>query len=327
MPEQTIVESIRQALELELDRDQRTILLGQDIGRLGGVFRATEGLQERFGPDRVVDTPLAEAAIIGSSLGLAVSGMVPVAELQFFGFGAQGYHQIVDQVARYRYRSRGRFTVPLTIRAPFGAGVKTPELHSDGLEARYANAPGIKVVAPSTPHDAKGMLLAAIRDPDPVLYLEPLKGYRLVRGEVPDAEYLVELGVASVVRTGTHVTLITWSAAVQVCEQAAESAAAEGIECTIVDLRSIVPLDVPTIVEAVEATGRAVVVQEGSQTAGFASEIVTTIQEEAFYSLEAPIERVTGPDVPYPPFTAIEPYYAPDAERVLQAIRRTLEDS
>lgn len=324
MPEMTIVESVRAALAIELERDERTILLGQDIGRLGGVFRATEGLQERFGVERVVDTPLAEAAIAGSALGLAVSGMIPVAELQFLGFGHQAYHQIVDQIARFRYRSRGRFSVPLTIRAPYGAGVKTPELHSDALEARYANAPGIKVVAPATAHDAKGLLLAAIRDPDPVLYLEPLRGYRLVRDEVPAGDYTVELGTARIAREGTDVVLVSWSAGVQVCEKAADLAAAEGISCMIVDLRSIVPLDVATLVTAVERTGRAVVVQEAPMTAGFGAEIVATLQEGAFYSLEAPIERVTGPDVPYPPFTSIEEHYAPDPARVLEAAKRTV---
>jgi pyruvate dehydrogenase E1 component beta subunit len=324
MPERSIIESIREALELELEREPRTMLLGQDIGKLGGVFRATDGLQARFGDDRVVDTPLAEAAIAGSALGLAVSGMVPVAEMQFLGFAHQAYHQIVDQIARYRYRSRGRYPLPITIRAPFGAGVKTPELHSDALEARYANAPGIKIVMPSTAHDAKGLLLAAIRDPDPVLYLEPLRGYRLVRDEVPEGDYVVDLGAARIARSGEHVTLVAWSSAVHICLDAAERAAAEGIECTVVDLRSIVPLDVVTLVNAVERTGRAVVVHEAAMTGGFGAEVVATIQEEAFYSLEAPIERVTGPDVPYPPFTSVEQHFAPDATRVLDAVRRTV---
>lgn len=324
MPELTMIEAIRGTLAAELARDERVMVLGQDVGRLGGVFRATEGLQSTFGASRVVDTPLAEGAIVGASVGLAIAGQVPVAEIQFLGFTHQAYHQIVDQAARYRYRSRGRFALPITIRTPFGGGVRTPEMHSDPLEAHYANVPGLKVVLPATPYDAKGLLAAAIRDPDPVLYLEPLRGYRLISGEVPDEDYTVPIGKARIAREGTDVTLVAWSAAVSLCEKVAERAAADGISCAVVDVRSISPLDVDTIAGAVERTGRAVVVHEASATGGFGGEIVATLQEEVFYALEAPILRVTGPDTPYPPFVTVEDHYLPSEQRVLSAVKRTV---
>lgn len=321
----TMVEAIRQALTIEMERDERVIVLGQDVGRLGGVFRATEGLQERYGSQRVVDTPLAEAAIIGTSVGLAMSGLVPVPELQFLGFSHQAFHQIGGQVARYRFRSQGRFPMPVTIRTPFGGGVRTPELHADALEAHFVHSPGIKVVMPATAYDAKGLLLEAIRDPDPVLFCEPLRGYRLVKDEVPDGDYTVPFGQARLIGDGTDVTLIAWSAAVQLCERAAALAAAEGISCRILDLRTLVPLDVAALVAAAEATGRLVVVQEAPLTGGFGAEIVATLQAEAFYSLEAPIERVAAPDTPYP-LAGVEEFYLPNEERVLAAVRRVLRD-
>jgi pyruvate dehydrogenase E1 component beta subunit len=322
--EMTILDAVRETLGDEMARDERVLLLGEDVGRLGGVFRATAGLQERFGATRVVDTPISEAAIIGSALGLAISGMRPVAELQFLGFGAQAFHQLTQQVARYRFRSQGRFAPALTIRAPFGGGVRTPEMHSDALEALYTHSPGLKVVAPATPADAKGLLLTAIRDDDPVLYLEPLRGYRLVRGEVPDGEHLVEFGRVRVARPGADVTVVAWSAAVQLAERAAAELAEEGIDVRVVDLRSLVPLDVDGLVEHVVATGRCVVVHEAPLTSGFGAEIVATIQEEAFYDLEAPIARVTSADAPYP-VPGIEHLYLPGMERLTAAIRRTVE--
>jgi pyruvate dehydrogenase E1 component beta subunit len=322
----TMVEAIRQALTAEMERDERLVLLGEDIGRLGGVFRATDGLQERFGADRVVDTPLAEAAIIGTSVGLAMSGLVPVPEIQFLGFTQQAFHQIAGQMARLRFRSQGRYPMPITMRTPFGGGVRTPELHSDALEALFVQTPGLKIVMPATAYDAKGLLLEAIRDPDPVVFCEPLRGYRLVKDEVPDEDYTVPFGKARTIGDGTDVTLVAWSAAVQLCERAVVSAQAQGISCRIVDLRTLVPLDVEALVEATETTGRVVVVHEAPLTAGFGAEVVATIQSEAFYSLEAPIERVAAPDTPYP-LAGIEEFYLPNEARVLSAIQRVMSNA
>jgi len=319
-----MVEAIRSALAEEMERDERIVLLGQDIGVNGGVFRATEGLHERFGGDRVVDMPLAEAVIVGSAVGLACSGLVPVPELQFLGFGSQAFHQIEGQVARMRFRSQGRYPMPMVIRAPFGGNVRTPELHSDAHEAKYAGAAGLKIVMPATARDAKGMLVEAIRDPDPVLFCEPLRGYRLVRDEVPDEEYTVPLGVARTAREGDDVVVIAWSAAVVVAERAAALAAEEGISAGVLDLRSLVPLDVDALRDAVARCGRAVVVHEATLTAGFGAEVAATIQEEAFWSLEAPIARVAAPDTPYP-IASVEELYVPSVERVLDGIRRVVE--
>jgi pyruvate dehydrogenase E1 component beta subunit len=322
--EMNMVEAIRATLGAEMERDERILLLGQDIGRNGGMFRATDGLQARFGEDRVIDMPLAEGVIVGSAVGLACSGLIPVAELQFLGFGSQAFHQIEGQVARMRYRSQGRYPMPMVIRAPFGGNVRTPELHSDAHEAKYANSPGIKVVMPATASDAKGLLTQAIRDPDPVLYCEPLRGYRRVKDEVPDGDHVVPFGRARVAREGDDVTLVAWSAAVQVAEEAAQLAAAEGIGCAVLDLRTLVPLDVDGLREAVARTGRAVVVHEAPYTAGFGAEVVATVQEEAFWSLEAPVARVGAQDTPYP-IASVEEIYLPSAERVLAAIRKVAE--
>ena len=324
MTTMNMIDAIRSALTEEMRRDERVMVLGQDVGQLGGVFRATEGLLAEFGGDRVVDMPLAEAAIVGSSLGLALSGLRPVAEIQFLGFTHQAFHQIGAQVARYRYRSQGRFAAHLTIRAPFGGGVKTPELHSDAIEAQYVQSPGLKVVMPATPHDAKGLLLEAIRDPDPVLFCEPLRGYRLVKGEVPDTAYTVPFGHARTARSGTDVTILAWSASVQLAERAAESLAADDISVEVIDLRTLVPLDVETVVESVTRTGRCVIVHESPLSAGFGAELAATIQQEAFYSLEAPILRVTAPDTPYP-IASIEELYLPSVAGVVSAVRMVLE--
>jgi pyruvate dehydrogenase E1 component beta subunit len=315
----TMIEAIRQALEHEMANDERLVVLGQDVGRLGGVFRATDGLQDRFGQDRVIDMPLAEGVIIGASVGLAISGMKPVPEIQFLGFTHQAYHQIADQVARYRFRSQGRFPMQITIRTPFGGGVRTPELHSDALEAQFAHCPGLKVVMPASAYDAKGLLLEALRDPDPVLFCEPLRGYRLVKGEVPEGDYTVPFGKARIVRDGGDITLV----AVQLCERVAELAAGEGVSCRVLDLRTLVPLDVETLARCAEETGRMVVVHEASLTGGFGAEVVATVQEEAFYSLEAPIIRVTAPDTPYP-LAGAEEFYTPNERRVLSAVKRTV---
>jgi pyruvate dehydrogenase E1 component beta subunit len=319
-----MVEAIRSTLGDEMERDERVVLLGQDIGYQGGVFRATDGLQARFGEERVVDMPLAEGVIVGAAVGLAASGLRPVPELQFLGFGSQAFHQIEGQVARMRYRSQGRFPMPMVIRAPFGGNVRTPELHADAHEAKYANIPGLKIAMPASAADAKGLLTAALRDDDPVLFCEPLRGYRLIRDDVPEHDHVVELGKARVVREGTDVAIIAWSAAVVVATQAAELAEEAGISCSVLDLRTLVPLDTDAIREAVAGCGRAVVLHEATLTAGFGAEVIATIQEEAFWSLEAPVGRVTAPDTPYP-IAGIEEHYVPDAARVLEAIKNAME--
>ena len=324
MPTMNMVEAIRSTLHAEMARDERVMVLGQDVGKMGGVFRATDGLQGQFGEDRVVDTPLAESAILGASLGLAASGMLPVAEIQFLSFAHLGFHQIAHQISRTRFRSQGRITCPVTIRAPFGAGVRALEIHSDAHEAMYAQVAGLKIAAPATAYDAKGLLATAIRDEDPVLVIEPLRGYRLVKDEVPEEDYTVPLGKARVAREGEHITLIAWSGMVPIVVRAAETLAREGISAEVIDLRSIVPLDVDTLAASVTKTGRAVVVQEGPMTAGFAAEVATSITEEAFYSLEAPIARVTGPDTPYPFATALEEFYYPSEARIVGAARLTV---
>lgn len=306
-----------------MERDPRVVVLGEDVGRLGGVFRVTKGLLERFGPERVFDTPLAEASIVGAAVGLALGGMVPVAELQFLGFAHQAFHQLGPQAGRYRFRSRGRYSVPLTIRAPFGGGSRTPEFHPDAIEAQFTQTPGIKVVCPAFPADAKGLLLGAIRDPDPVLFLEPEKLYRSISGPVPEADEPLPLGVANLVRAGADLTLVGWSAGVHLCLAAAERLAEEGVSAAVLDLRSIVPLDVDGLVRAVASTGRAVVVQEAPLTGGFGAEVAATVQEEAFGSLVAPVARVAAPDTPYPP-GPLEDHYLPNLERVLAAARATL---
>ncbi len=322
MRELSMIEAIREAMFQEMEADERVMVIGQDVGAMGGVFRATEGLQDKFGEHRVVDMPLAEAVIGAAAIGLASAGMVPVAEIQFLGFTHQAFHQIAPQLTRMRYRSGGALHGRVTLRAPFGGLVRTPEHHGDAIEAQYVQAPGIKIAMPANAHDAKGMLIASIRDPDPVLFCEPLRGYRLIRGEVPEEPYEVALGSASIVREGSDVTLIAWSAAVALCEQAATALAAEGIEATVVDLRTLVPFDVDTVVRAATSTGRVVVVHEAPLSAGFGAEVVSTIQEEAFYDLEAPIQRVTAWDTPYPP-TRVEESYFPSVARVVAAAKAT----
>jgi pyruvate dehydrogenase E1 component beta subunit len=299
------------------------ILLGLDIGRLGGIFRATDGLQSRFGEHRVVDTSLSEAAIVGSSLGLAAAGMVPVAEIQFLGFTHQAFHQICPQLSRYRYRSRGRYAMPVTIRAPFGGGIRSAEFHSDAVEAQFTQCPGLKIAMPSTPGDAKGMLLSAIRDPDPVLFCEPDRLYRSAKGPVPAGDYEVPLGVARLVRRGSDVTLVAWSAAVELCERAADELAREGVSASVLDLRTLAPLDTDLLIETVSATGRCVVVHEAPLTGGFGGEIAAIVQERAFYTLDAPVMRVGAYDVPYPS-GPMETWNLPTVSRIVNAVRRSL---
>jgi len=320
--QRNVLEAINNALDEEMTRDQKVMVLGLDVGKLGGVFRATSGLLEKHGAQRVVDTPLAEASIIGASLGLAISGMVPVAEIQFLGVTAQAFHQIGPQLARSRARSRGRYHCQVTIRAPFGGGISSPEFHSDAVEAQFVQSPGIKVVMPSNAYNAKGLLIEAIRDPDPVLYCEPDRLYRLGRMEVPDGAYTIPFGKAAIVREGDDITLVAWSAAVELCMRAADLLAKEGISATVVDLRTLVPFDVETVVGAVAKTGRCIVVHEAPLSAGFGAEVVATLASEAFYDLDAPIARVTSFDVPYPA-APLEGWYLPSVERVVAAARRT----
>lgn len=324
MPERNIVEAINSALAEEMEADPLVMVLGLDVGKLGGVFRTTSGLIERFGAERVVDMPLAEAAIVGASLGLAVAGMVPVAEIQFLGFTAQAFHQIGPQLGKYRQRSRGRYHCQVTVRAPFGGGIRSPEFHSDAVEAQFVQSPGIKIVMPSNPYDAKGLLIEAIRDPDPVLFCEPDRLYRHGRTEVPDGPYTVPFGKASIVREGEHVTLVAWSAAVELCLRAADALATDGISAAVLDLRTLVPLDVETLCTQVAMTGRCVVVHEAPLSAGFGAEISATLMEEVFYDLDAPVARVGAFDVPFPA-AALEDYYLPSVDRVVKAVKRTLE--
>ena len=307
-----------------MERDDRVMVLGMDVGRLGGVFRVTRGLQAQFGPERVVDTPLAEGAILGASLGLAIGGMVPVAEIQFLGFTHQGFHQIGPQLSRFRFRSRGRFNAQVTIRAPYGGGVRTPEFHADAIESQFAQSPGIKVVCPAFPDDAKGLLLEAIRDPDPVLFLEPQRLYRSIRGPVPAGDYTVRFGESRVVRPGTDLVLVSWSAAVHMCLKAADQLSLEGVSAGVLDLRTLAPLDTEGLVRVVQDSGRAVVVHEAPLTGGFGAEIAATIQQEAWGSLEAPILRVGSRDTPYPP-GALEDYFLPSVSRIVAAAHKVLE--
>jgi len=323
--ELSMLEAINETLHSEMARDERVVVLGEDVGRNGGVFRATEGLIEKFGDSRVVDTPISEAAIAGSAVGLAMAGLVPVAEMQFLGFSYQAMHQIAGQIARLRYRTQSRFEPQITIRAPFGGGVRTPELHSDSLEAQFANIPGLKIAMPSTAADAKGLLTSAIRDPDPVLFLEPLRGYRGIRDLVPDEEHIVPLGQANLIKTGDDVVIISWSYQVELSRRVAESFEEEGISVAVLDLRSIVPLDIEALIKIVSHCGRVVVVQEAPETGGFASEIIATINDECFWSLEAPVVRVSGFDVPYP-VGMLENLYVPDETRIRSAVLKTMEN-
>lgn len=319
----TMVDAINRTLHQEMRRDERVIVFGEDVAANGGVFRATDGLLAEFGPARVVDTPLAEGVIIGTSVGLAAAGMVPVPEIQFLGFIYQAMHQVAGQLARLRYRSGGRFAAPVTVRAPFGGGVRTPELHSDSLEAQLANVPGLKVVLPASASDAAGLLATAIRDPDPVLFLEPLRGYRTLRGEIPPGGHLVPFGQLRRVRDGDDLVIVTWSYMVEVSRRAAEVLAGEGLSVGVVDLRTLVPLDLDGLAAAVASAGRVVVVEEAPLTSGFGAEVVATVVESCFYDLEAPPVRVSGYDVPYP-VGQLEDGYVPSVERVAAACRRAL---
>ena len=312
----TLVQAINLALIQEMEKDDRVIVLGEDVGVNGGVFRVTEGLHKRFGPNRVVDTPLAESGIIGTAIGLAMGGLRPIPEIQFEGFLAPAYDQICTHAARMRARTRGAFTVPMVIRSPVGGGIHAPELHSDSPEAIYAHQAGIKVVMPASPYDAKGLLISAIRDPDPVLFLEPKRIYRAFREEVPEDEYTVEIGKARIVIEGDEMTMISWGAAVVQCLNAIEKS---GRSVELIDLRTIDPMDTETIIESVKKTGRAVIVHEAPRSGGLGAEIASRIMELAFLYLEAPVQRVTGFDT-LMPYYKQELEYLPEEPRIGQAI-------
>ena len=320
----TIAQAVRDAMRDEMRADPSVLVLGEDVGVDGGVFRATDGLIEEFGPDRVIDTPLAEAAIAGMSIGLAATGFKPVMEIQFMGFVYPALNQLFSHAARLRNRTRGRLHVPLVARMPYGGGIHPPEHHSESYESLFLNTPGIKVVVPSNPHDAKGLLVAAIRDPDPVLFMEPKRIYRAFREQVPDGSFEVPLGVADVPRQGDDVTLVAWGAMVRVCLDAAGALEQQGVSAEVVDLRTLNPLDRDTLIGSVRKTGRAVVVHEAPRTNGFGGEISAQIMEHALLHLEAPVVRVAGFDTVFP-LARNEQLYLPSRERVVQAVRRTLE--
>lgn len=318
----TLVQAINLALQQEMEKDDRVMVLGEDVGLNGGVFRVTEGLQKRFGEDRVVDTPLAESGIMGTAIGLAMAGLRPVPEIQFEGFLGPAYDQLVNHAARYRTRTRGAVTVPLTVRVPVGGGIHAPELHSDSPEAIYAHHPGVKVVMPATPYDAKGLLVSAIRDPDPVVYFEPKRHYRSFREEVPEDEYVIPLGEAKIVSEGDDLTIVTWGAMVHEANKALDLLP-EDISAELIDLRTIYPFDLDTIVASVQKTGRCVVVQEAPKTCGLGAEISSVIQEHCFLHLQAPVQRVAGFDTVMP-YYKLELEYLPDAKRIAEAVTQCM---
>ena len=318
-----MVEAIQNGLMIEMERDSSVLILGEDVGKEGGVFRVTEGLQARFGIERVVDTPLSESGIVGTAIGLAVKGIKAVAEIQFEGFLAPAMDQIMSHASRIRTRSRGRFTCPLVIRSPFGGGIRAPEHHSESPEALFAHTPGIKVVIPSTPRDAKGLIISAIRDPDPVLFFEPKRIYRAIKEEVPDGVYTVPIGEARVVREGNDVTMVSWGAMVREALRAAEMIEKEGVHVEVIDLRTLSPMDEDAILNSVRKTGKAVIVHEASRTCGLGAEIVARINEKALLSLQAPVERVTGFDTVVP-LLKMENYFLPSPERILRGLRKVM---
>ncbi len=323
MPQMTIVQAINDALRTEMRRDPTVIVMGEDVGVNGGVFRATENLYKEFGPDRSIDTPLAESGILGCAIGMAVNGLKPVAEIQFDGFMPPAFDHIVSHAARLRWRSRGRFHAPLVVRAPYSGGIRSPEHHAESPEAYYLHTPGLKVVIPANPYDAKGLLISAIRDPDPVIYLEPKKIYRSLRQDVPAGDYTVPLGEAKIVRAGTDLTLIAWGAMVPVALNTAEKAAEEQISVEVLDVRTLAPFDLKTFLSSVQKTGRVVILHEAPKTGGFGAEIAAIANDKAFAYLKAPLVRVTAPDTVIP-LARMEDYYLPDVGRCLQGIRQVM---
>ena len=323
MPVATLIEGVRQALDEEMARDERVWVLGEDVGKKGGVFLATEGLYAKYGEARVLDTPLAESCIVGVAIGSAINGLVPVAEIQFADFIHPAFDQIVSEAARMRYRSNGDFTCPIVIRAPWGGGVHGGLYHSQSVEAFYAHVPGLKVVMPGTPEDAKGLLKSAIRDPDPVMFFEHKKTYRLIKGEIPDGEYTTPIGPAAIRREGSKVSCFAWGLMMHYCLEAAETVAGEGVDVEVVDLRTLRPLDSETIVRSVQKTGKAMVVHEDNLTGGFGAEIAAVIAEEGFEMLDAPVVRVAGPDVPAMPFNKPqEDAFMPNPGKIAEAMRK-----
>jgi pyruvate dehydrogenase E1 component beta subunit len=323
MAQMTMIQAITDAMRCELARDQSVLVFGEDVGKNGGVFRATDGLQKEFGEDRVFDTPLAESGIAGLAVGLSIQGFRPVAEIQFFGFVFEAMDEICVQAARMRFRSGGRYQCPIVFRSPFGGGVKTPELHADSLEGHLVQTPGLKVIVPSNPYDAKGLLISAIRDNDPVYFLEHMKLYRSFRGEVPEGDYTVPIGKANVVKEGKDVTIVSYGAMVHTSLKAAEELEKNGVTAEVIDLRTIHPLDMDTIIQSVKKTNRALVVQEAPKSSGVAAEVIARITEKAILHLEAPVLRVTAPDTPYP-FAAIEDEWLPNPARVIAAVQQLL---
>jgi pyruvate dehydrogenase E1 component beta subunit len=320
----TMVQAINQALAQEMERDDRYIILGEDVGRDGGVFRVTEGLVDKFGPERVIDTPLAESGAVGTGIGMAALGLRPIVEIQFMGFIYPAFNQILSHAARLRNRTRGRFAAPLTIRTPYGAGVRALEHHSESTEALFCQLPGLTVVVPSNPADAKGLLTASLRSDDPVIFLEPTRLYRAEKQEVPEAPYAVPLGRAKTVREGKDLTIVAWGAMIPVALKAAEQAAAERVSAEVIDLRTLSPMDREAVVASVKKTGRAIVLHEAPKTCGLGAEIAALIGEQALLSLSAPVLRVTAPDITVP-LPKSEDYYYPSPERLLRAIRRIME--
>jgi pyruvate dehydrogenase E1 component beta subunit len=323
MSELTLVEAINDGFHVELERDENVMVMGEDVGRAGGVFRATAGLRDRFGPDRCVDTPLAEAGIMGTAIGLCMAGWRPVCEMQYDAFSYPALDQLITHVGRYRWRTGGTMEFPITVRMPYGGGVRAPELHDDSPETYYVHTPGVKVAIPSTPADAKGLLAAAIRDPDPVVVFEPKLHYRTMRGEVPEGEHVVALGKARLAREGDDVTLVAYGSMVPVCEEAADELAGEA-SAEVLDVRTLKPLDEEALLESAAKTGRVAIVQEAPRTCGYAAELAAILAEKAILDLRGPVLRVTGYDVPFP-FWKLEDYYLPSVERVVDAARRLLE--
>ena len=318
MPQMNMVQAINDALRVAMRRDERVVILGEDVGKVGGVFRVTAGLFDEFGDERVVDTPLSEGGIIGTAIGMALYGLVPVPEIQFADFIWPAYDQIVSELAKYRYRSGGEYPAKLVIRTPVGGGIRGGHYHSQHPEAHFIHVPGLKVVCPSNPYDAKGLLLASIQDPDPILFFEPKRVYRAAKGEVPEGEYLVSLESAAMARKGTDVTVLAYGAMLYEALDAAEKAAAQGVSCEVIDLRTLWPVDVTTILQSVEKTGRLVVVHEAPRTCGFGAELVSLVCEKAFYHLQAAPVRVTGFDTPFP--YTLEMEYLPLSHRILPAM-------
>ena len=321
MAELTLVEAVNDCLSVELERDPNVLVMGEDVGRSGGVFRATAGLLDRFGPDRCVDTPLAEAGILGAAVGLCMAGWRPVCEMQYDAFSYPCLDQLINHVGRYHWRTGGTMEFPLVVRMPYGGGVRAPELHDDSPETYYVHTPGVKVAIPSTPADAKGLLAAAIRDPDPVVVFEPKLVYRTSRGQVPEGEHIVPLGKARVAREGGDLTLVAYGAMVPLAERAADELDAD---VEVLDLRTLKPLDEDALLASAAKTGRVVVVQEAPRTCGYAAEVAAVLAEKAILDLHGPVIRVTGYDVPYP-YWQLEDYYMPSVERVVAAAHRLLE--